>query len=110
MSGNEFTDFLSQSEDIFSFDVSASQTDTPLTTLFENINSFDISGKIRATALLETVAVTTATSGTITKNYRMRGYDPVLSAYEFWITTDPTSTVPPSLNVLTSVVVESVLE
>ena len=48
--------------------------------------------------------------GPVTGSYRMRGYDPALSAYEFWITTDPTSPVPPSLNVLTNVVVESVLE
>ena len=83
-------------------------TFTPAST----IESFNINGRSMVqvnsgfTNVLTSNAVAPVAATTI--KYRMRGYFIAGSAYEFWVTTDPTS-APPSGNPLINKIIDSVI-
>jgi len=110
MPGNDFVDLLplegGGEPSISSFSVSETQNMAPMSSILQDVNSFDVSGKIRAFSLLQESTVPVVAQ----KNYRMRGYYVAGSTYEFWTSSNPYSETPPSGHTLTNVVMETVLE
>ncbi len=109
MSGNDFVDFPLLDQTLVTPTIAA----TFIPTLDIPVGGQDIRDGLRfADILAEFNPVSnnsqlgSSVTSTTTQKYRMRGYRVATSQYEYWVTTDPTSS-PPSGNTLVAIVVEA---